>query len=43
MGADTSAIKKKHEWNPIAGEKELMERHREVEGEGNGDGHQRGR
>jgi len=34
MGADTSAVKKKHEWNP-------MEKHRDMEGEGKGDGHQR--
>ena len=25
MGAETSAVKKKHEWNPIAGEEEWME------------------
>ena len=25
MGADTSVVKKKHEWNPIAGEEEWME------------------
>ena len=26
MGADTSAVKKKHEWNPMAGEEEGMEK-----------------
>jgi len=31
MGADTSAVKKKHEWNPMAGE-EWMEKHRDMEG-----------
>jgi len=25
MGADTSAVKKKHEWNPMAGEEGWME------------------
>jgi len=40
MGADTSAVKKKHEWNPMAGEEEWMEWHRDVEGKGKGDGHQ---
>ena len=44
MGADTSAVKKKHEWNPMAGE-EWMEKHRDtcMEGEEIGDGHQHGR
>ena len=36
MGADTSAVKKKHEWNPM---EEWMEKHRDMEG----DGHQQGR
>ena len=27
MGADTSVLKKKHEWNPMAGEEEWMEKH----------------
>ena len=39
MGADTSIVKKKHEWNPMAGE-EWMEKHQDMEGKrGNGDGH----
>ena len=38
MGADTSAVKIKHEWNPMAGKEE-----RDMEGEGKGDGHQHGR
>jgi len=42
MGADTSAAKKKHEWNPMAGEEEWMEKHRDMEGKGKGDGHQHG-
>jgi len=42
MGADTSAVKKKHEWNPMAGE-ELMGKHGDMEGEEKGDGHQHGR
>ena len=25
MGSATSAVKKKHEWNPMAGEEECME------------------
>jgi len=41
MSADTSAVKKKHEWNPMAGEEEGKEKHRGMEGEGKGDGHQR--
>ena len=40
MGADTSIVKKKHEWNSMAGEEELMEKHRYMEGEGKADGHQ---
>jgi len=43
MGADKSVLKKKHEWNSIAGEEERMKKHRDVEGEGKGDGHQHGR
>jgi len=43
MGADTSVEKKKHEWNSMAGEEEWMEKHRDMEGEGKGDGHQHGR
>jgi len=39
MGADTSVVKKKHEWNPMAGEEEWMEKYRDMEGEGKGDGH----
>ena len=42
MGADTSVVKKKHEWNPMAGEEEWMEKHQDMEGEGKGDGHQHG-
>jgi len=42
MGADTSAEKEKHEWNPMANE-EWMEKHRDMEGEGKGDGRQHGR
>jgi len=42
MGADTSAVKKKHEWNPMASEEEWMEKHRDMEGEGKGNGHQHG-
>ena len=42
IGAGTSVVKKKHEWNPIPGE-ELMEKHRDMEGErGKGDEHQHG-
>ena len=33
MGADTSVVKKKHAWNPMAGE-EWMEKHWDREGEG---------
>jgi len=43
MGADTSAVKKKHEWNPMAEEEEWMEKHQGMEDEGKGDGHQHGR
>jgi len=43
MGADTSAVKKEHEWNPMAGEEERLEKHRAMEGEVKGDGHQHGR
>jgi len=42
MGADTdTAVKKKHKWNPMAGE-EWMEKYQDMEGEGKGDGHQHG-
>jgi len=41
MGADRSAVKEKHEWNSIPGE-ELMEKHRDMEGEGKGVGQQHG-
>jgi len=34
MGADTSVVKKKHEWNSMAGEEEWMDKHRDMEGEG---------
>jgi len=43
MGGDTSVVKKKHEWNPMAGVEEWTEKHRDMEGEGKGDGHQHGR
>jgi len=47
MDADTSVIKKKHEWNPMVGEegktRKNMEKHQDMEGEGKGDGHQHGR
>jgi len=33
MGADTSVIKKKQEWNPMADEGEWIEKHRNVKGE----------
>ena len=33
MGADTSVVKKKLEWYPMADE-EWMEKHRDMEGEG---------
>jgi len=36
MGADTSVVKKKHEWNSMAGEEEWMDKHRKGEGEGDG-------
>jgi len=42
MGADTSVVKKKHERNPMAGKEECMEKHRVMEGKGEGDGHQHG-
>jgi len=42
MGVDTSAVKETHEWNPMAGE-EWMEKQRDMEVEGNGDGRQHGR
>ena len=43
MDADTSFIKKKYEWNPMACE-EWMENNRDMEGESlKGDGHQHGR
>jgi len=34
MGADTSVVKKKHEWNPMGGEEEWMEKHQDMEGKG---------
>ena len=37
MGADTSVVKKKHEWNSMAIVEEWMEKHRDMEGEGKGD------
>ena len=43
MDADASAVKKKREWNSMAGEEEGVEQYRDIEGEGNGDGHQHGR
>jgi len=34
-GADTLVIKKKkHKWNPMAGEEEWIEKHQDMEGEG---------
>jgi len=39
MDAYTSVVKKKHEWNPMAGEEEWMEKHRDKEDERQGDGH----
>ena len=35
MGADTSAVKKKHEWNLMVGDEEWMEKHREWKTKGN--------
>ena len=32
MGADTSVVKKKREWNPKANEEEWMEKNRDLEG-----------
>ena len=43
MGGNTSAVKKKHEWNSMSGEEEWMEKLRDMEGEGKGDGHLNGR
>jgi len=34
MGADTLVVKKKHEWNPMAGDEEQMVKHRDMEREG---------
>ena len=34
MGADTSVVNKKHKWNPMAGEDEWKEKHRNMEGKG---------
>ena len=44
MGAHNEmlAVKKKHEWNLMASEGEWMEKHRDMEGEGKGNGHQHG-
>ena len=41
MGGDTSAVKKKHDWNPMADKNEW--KRPSMEGEGKGDGHQYGR
>ena len=38
MGAAIMVVKKKYEWNPMAGE-ERMEKDRDMEGEGKGYGH----
>jgi len=43
MGGDTSAVKKKHDWNPMADKNEWKTPSRLIEGEGKGDGHQYGR
>ena len=43
MGADMSAVKKKHKWNSMTGEEEWMEELWDMEGEEKGDGHQHGR
>jgi len=43
MAADTSAVKKKHEGNSMAGEEEWMGKHQDMEGEEKGDEHQHGR
>ena len=43
QNADTSVVKKKLEWNSMAGEEEWLEKHRDMEGEGKGDGHRHGR
>ena len=40
MGGDTSVVKKKHDWNWMAGDEELMEKYQDMDGEG--DGHQHG-
>jgi len=40
MDADTLVVKKKHEWNPMAGEAEWMKKHSHMEGEEEGDRHQ---
>jgi len=34
MDADTSVVKKKHEWNPMACEEERMEKLKDMEGKG---------
>jgi len=34
IGADTSVVEKKHDWNSMAGEEEWTEKHREMEGIG---------
>ena len=33
MGADTSVVKKKHEWNSMADEEEWMKKHRDMASE----------
>jgi len=33
MGADTSVVKKKHEWNAMSCEEEWNEKHQDMEGE----------
>jgi len=41
MGADTSVVRKKSEWNPMACEEEWMGKHQDMECERKGDGHWR--
>ena len=41
MGGDTSAVKKKHDWNPMADKSEWKTP--SMESQGKGDGHQYGR
>ena len=42
MGADTSTVKKKLDWNSMAGEDDKWTKHWDMEGEGKGDEHQHG-